>query len=204
MRRLLLLASLVAGLSVTAQEEFRHGPRIGLSLATRTAGSALLQWNGLPKLGPILGWSFDAPITSQIHVLIEPMLMSKGSWTRNATWNQNDYITVRYLELPALLKLSLNPDPGGIYLSGGLIYGYALNGRVRSVRDGQEIVDYKYSFKGSNNRSQFNMAVGLGTEGRNTLWELRIQQSITPTSVIVRAQDLVMGLHFTYRLPSKP
>ncbi|HEY0976525.1 MAG TPA: outer membrane beta-barrel protein [Flavobacteriales bacterium] len=197
------LLLLLTGLSLLthAQNEFRHGPRLGLSMATRTAGNALLSWTGLPKFGPIYGWSFDAPITEQIHVLVEPTMMTKGSWTRNSQFNENTYITVRYLELPALLKLSTNPDPQGLFLSGGVIFGYAMGGKFKNVRDGQVTQEFKYNFEGTNNRSQWNIALGLGSEKKNWMYELRIQQSVTPLSPLVRGQDLVVGLHLTYRLP---
>lgn len=201
MRYSLLLLALIVGLAGSAQLQLRHGPRLGLSMASRSAGGQLLQWTGLPKFGPIYGWSFDVPISDQIHVLVEPMMMTKGSWTRNAQWNTNDYITMRYLELPVLMKLSTNPDPQGLFLSGGMIYGYAMGGRYRQVRDGQTVIDNKYDFSGSSNRSQWNVALGLGYEKRNLMWEMRIQQSITPLTPFVRAQDLVVGFHFTWRLP---
>lgn len=191
------------GLALTtlAQTDFRHGPRLGLSMASRTAPGTLLAWSGLPKFGPIYGWSFDIPITNQIHVLTEPMMMSKGSWTRNAQFNDNSWITMRYLELPVLLKLSTNPDPQGLYLSGGFIFGYAMGGRYKNERDGQVIMDVKYSMQGARNREQWNVALGLGSEKNNWMWELRAQQSVTPLTPYARAQDLVFGFHLTYRLP---
>lgn len=201
MRHHLLLAAVLTTFTTFGQMQFRHGPRVGLSMASRTVGGQLLRWTGLPKFGPLYGWSFDVPISDQIHVLVEPMMMSKGSWTRNAQWNMNDYVTVRYLELPVLLKLSTNPDPQGMFLTGGFIYGYAMGGRFRQMRDGQEVMDIKYNFAGSSNRSQWNVALGLGHEKRNFMWELRVQQSITPLNPLVRGQDLVVGFHFTYRLP---
>ncbi|HEX2618013.1 MAG TPA: porin family protein [Flavobacteriales bacterium] len=197
----LLLSALIPAL-LHAQTDVRMGPRLGLALATQTAGGQLFSNGGLPKLGPIIGWSFDLPWTNQFHFLVEPMWMSKGSWTRNATLKTNTFITLNYLELPVMLKLSTNPDPQGTFLAAGLIYGYWMGGRVRTTEDGSTITDIKYNVSDPDTkRGQWSVAVGLGREHNNWMWEVRAQTSITPFSELVRVQNAVLGIHLTWRLP---
>lgn len=198
-RTFLLLFMLITGLHVSAQQ-VRQGPRFGLAVATQTSGQ-LLQWNGLPKLGPILGYSWDIPYTSQVGILIEPMIMSKGSWTQNAQQKLNTFITFRYLELPVMLKLDLDTAKNGYFLTGGVIYGYWVHGRLRQLQNGQEIQDITYDLsQPSVRRSQWSLAVGLGRASDRWSWELRAQTSVTPFDKVQRVQNLVFGLHFTHRL----
>ena len=181
--------------------QMRHGPRLGLAIATQTAGQ-FLQWQGLPKFGPIVGWSFDIPYTHQIGFRLEPMVMSKGSWTRNAQLNTNSFVTLRYLELPVLLRLDLDTARGGFFMTGGAVYGYWLSGRLRTTVNGEETQNIKYDLAQPNvNRSQWSIAVGLGQQGKKWSWELRGQSSITPFDKLIRSQNLVFGLHVTYWLP---
>ena len=198
MRRQSLLITLLAPLILSAQ--VRQGPRFGLAVATQTAGQ-FLQWQGLPKLGPILGWSWEIPYTHQVGILIEPMIMSKGSWIQNAPLKTNTFTTLRYLELPMMLKLDLDTARNGTFLTGGIIYGYWIYGRTRVTQSGTELSDVTYNLSQPNvRRSQWSVAVGLGRAAERWSWELRAQTSVTPFDRFIRSQNLVFGLHFTYRL----
>lgn len=200
MRPRTLLFTLI--LPFVASAQVRQGPRLGLAVATQTAGQ-FLQWQGLPKLGPIVGWSWDIPYTHQVSILVEPMLMSKGSWVQNAVQKTNTFTTLRYIDLPVLLKLDVDTAKGGTYLSGGIIYGYWIYGRTRVTQNGQEISDIKYDLSQPNvRRSQWSVALGLGRAGDRWGWELRAQSSVTPFDRFIRSQNLVVGIHLTYRLPS--
>lgn len=202
-RLTLLLVSGVCSALLNAQS-VRQGPRFGLAVASQTAGQ-FLQWSGLPKLGPIIGYSWEIPYTHQVGILIEPMVMSKGSWTQNPQLQLNTFITFRYLELPVLLKLDMDQADNGYFLTGGVIYGYWIYGRFRQLQDGREVQDIIYDLSGPGvRRSQWSAAVGLGRASDRWSWELRAQTSITPFDRFYggtqRVQNLVFGLHFTYRL----
>ncbi len=198
MRPRLSLAALFLPLLLSAQ--VRQGPRIGLAIATQTAGQ-FLQWQGLPKFGPILGYSWEIPYTHQVGILLEPTIMSKGSWTQNAPLKVNTFITQRYLELPVLLKLDLDTAHNGYFLTGGIIPAYWISGRYRVVQDGTEVQDFRYNLNQPNvRRMQWSLAVGLGNAGERWSWEIRAQSSVTPFDRVVRSQNLVFGIHFTYRL----
>lgn len=200
MRNRTLIFSLALPSLLNAQ--VRQGPRFGLAVATQTAGQ-FLQWQGLPKLGPIVGWSWEVPYTHQVGILIEPMLMSKGSWVQNAPLQTNTFTTLRYLELPVLAKLDVDTTKGGTYLSGGIIYGYWIYGRTRVTQYGQETSDVTYDLSQPNvRRSQWSVALGLGRSGKKWGWELRAQTSVTPFDRLIRSQNLVFGIHLTYRLPT--
>jgi hypothetical protein len=197
--RSLLFATLLPSLLLA---QVRQGPRFGLAVATVNANQ-FLQWQGLPKLGPIAGWSWDIPYTHQLSFLVEPMFMSKGSWIQNAPLKSNTFTTLRYLELPVMLKLDVDTAKGGTYLSGGIIYGYWLSGHVRVTQDGEEISDVKFDLSQPNvRRGQWSLALGLGRSGERWGWELRVQNSVTPFDPVQRTQNLVFGLHFTYKLPT--
>lgn len=198
MRKLLLLTAALPSLLIA---QVRTGPIAGISIATVNAGQ-FLQWTGLPKIGPVLGWKFKMPITSHVGFDLEPMYMSKGSWTRNATTNTNSFVTLRYLELPALIELDLDTVPDGLFLTGGLIYGYWLSGHFRTTQDGKDLVNFDYDLSGPNvRRSQWSVAVGLGRQGERWSWELRGQSSVTPFDALQRTHNLVFSLLVGYRLP---
>lgn len=198
-RRLFTLA-LTIGLVAGAHAQLTHGPRFGLAMATQTAGS-LFSWNGLPKLGPIAGWTFEAPWKRQVFFRVEPMLMSKGSWVRDAATKTNTVITHRFIELPLLVRLDMQAGEGGFFLTGGFVPGYWIFGRVRTTVDGSETLDITFDLSQPNvNRMQWSMLIGFGQQGKRWSWEIRPQQSITPFDRLVRSQNLVFGLHITYRL----
>lgn len=176
----------------------RQGPKLGLAIASQTAGG--FGWSGLPKFGPIVGWSWDLPLTGQMHLLVEPLYVSKGYWTRNAVWDMNTYGTFPYLELQALLKLDLNKaKDDGLFLTAGPIYGYGLRGRVKEFTGGTKTHDYRAQPYPA---SQFSVALGLGTATKRWAYELRAQTSMSPWTPTVRAQNLVISLNLTYRLLS--
>ncbi len=200
--RQLLLPFLVAPLLVVAQPETRSGPRLGVGLATITAGG-LLQWNGLPKVGPLGGWAWEIPWTEQASWLIEPMYITKGSLTQNPQLRSWTSVRLGYLELPVAIKFSLRPDPGGIFLTGSIIGGYWINGRQVVKQDGNVLFDQKYILTGAQSRMQASVGVGLGWDMGKSAFEVRIQQSISPFSTVIRGQNMVAGLHYTYYIPKK-
>ncbi len=198
MRTRTSLTALFIPLLICAQ--VRQGPRIGLAIATQTAGQ-FLQWQGLPKFGPIIGYSWEIPYTHQVGILIEPTIMSKGSWTQNAPLRINTFITQRYLEMPVLLKLDLDTARIGYFLTGGVIPAYWISGRYKVVQDGNVVTDFMYNLNQPNvRRMQWSLAIGLGNAGERWSWELRGQSSVTPFDRVIRAQNLVFGIHLTYRL----
>jgi len=180
----------------------RNGPRAGLSMAT-ISGGQFLNWSGLPKFGPIGGWAWEVKWTNQASFLFEPMYMSKGSLTQDPMLNSWTRVRLGYLELPIMVKLSLDKEPEGIFLTGGLIGGYWINGKQVVKQDGTVLLEQQYALTGAKNREQASVAAGLGWDRKNTAFEVRIQTSVTPFSPVVRGQNLVVGLHFTYYIPKK-
>ncbi|MBL7951534.1 MAG: outer membrane beta-barrel protein [Flavobacteriales bacterium] len=180
----------------------RSGPRLGVGLATISAGQ-ILEWNGLPKVGPLGGWAWEIPWTRQASWLIEPMYITKGSLTQNSQQRVWTSVRLGYLELPVAIKFSLDTMPGGIFLTGSLIGGYWINGRSVVKQDGNVLFDTKYVLTNTRNRQQVSAGIGMGWDMNNSAFEVRIQQSITPFSTVIRGQNLVVGLHYTYYIPKK-
>lgn len=201
MRRLLLISFLVP-LLLQAADEPRNGPRLGVGMATITAGG-LLNWNGLPKVGPLGGWAWEIPWTEQASWLIEPMYITKGSLTQNAQLKTWTSVRLGYIEIPVALKFSLRPDPGGIFLTGSLLGGYWINGKQVVRQDGKVLYDQKYILTNAQGRLQASVGVGLGWDMGTSAFEVRVQQSISPFSTIIRGQNMVAGLHYTYYIPKK-
>lgn len=137
-----LMAILALPLSAMAQES-RNGPKLGLGIGTQVIGS-FFGWSGQPKIGPVAGWSFEAPLTEQVSLLIEPMYIGKGSVTVNPPLKLRSSIALNYLEIPLMVKVSTNPDPQGLFLTGGLMYGYFLHGRIKNFRNGA--LESQYDF----------------------------------------------------------
>ncbi|MCC6839258.1 MAG: PorT family protein [Flavobacteriales bacterium] len=196
-----LLFVLLCPLLMAAQES-RNGPKLGVGIATQTAGQ-FLAWAGLPKVGPVAGWSFEAPITGQVSLLIEPMYIGKGSVTVNSVYKTRTSIALNYLEMPLLLKVSTNPDPQGLYLSGGLMYGYLLFGKQKVFDHGNLVSEIEFSPSGHTNRGQWSAAVGLGQEVGSWLIELRGQSSLNTFDILVRSHNVVYSLQVAWRFPTQ-
>lgn len=199
--------SLAVGLALllpssSSAQESRNGPKVGVGIGTQTLGQ-FLGWSGLPKVGPIVGWSFEAPVTDQISLLIEPMYIGKGSVTVNSQLKTRSSVALNYLEMPLLLKVSTNPDPQGLFLTGGLMYGYLLHGKVKNFRDGQLESSYDFSPAGHTNRGQFSAAIGLGHEIGSWMWELRGQSSLNTFDRVVRSHMVVYSLQVAWRFPTQ-
>ncbi len=181
----------------------RNGPKLGASMAS-ISGSSLLSWSGQPKLGLLSGWSFETPLSQRASLLIEPMLMGKGSRLVNNVQNTRTSVSQLYLEMPLMLKLSFRPDPQGAYLSAGILYGYFLSGRVRSYQNGALLSSYDFS--NSQGNSQWSLALGLGRERGNWLWELRGQSSVRLFNchAYAYAHNMVMSFQAAWRFPHRP
>lgn len=192
-----LAIALLLPFSAAAQES-RNGPKVGIDIGTQTAGQ-FLAWYGLPKLGLIAGWSFEAPITSQVSLLIEPMYIGKGSVSADPVLKTRGSVALNYLELPLMLKVSTNPDPQGLFISGGLMYGYFLFGKIRNYQDGNLVNAYDYSPSNNTNRSQFSAALGIGHEMGHWMWELRGQSSLNTFDAYVRSHNVVFSLQVAWR-----
>lgn len=200
MRHLLLSFALLP--IIASAQATRSGPRLGVGLATISSGQ-ILEWNGLPKAGPLGGWAWEIPWTRQASWLIEPMYITKGSLTQNAQQNVWTSVRLGYLELPVAIKFSMDSLPGGIFLTGSLIGGYWINGRSVVRQNGNVLSDNKYVLTNARNREQVSVGVGLGWDRRLSAFEIRVQQSITPFSTVIRGQNLVVGLHYTYYIPKR-
>ena len=190
-------------ISLHASAQLMTGPRIGLSLATISAGG-VFNWNGLPKPGPIVGWSFEVPWTKQASFLLEPMYTSKGSLTQNAQLRTFTSVRLGYLELPVMFKISTDTVPDGFFLTAGGMFGWWMNGRTVTRQDGNVLFESSYTLEGTTNRSQVSVGIGFGWDRPRSRFELRYQTSITPFSTVLRGQNLVVGLHYTYLLPVAP
>lgn len=200
MKRSLLLFILPVSLLASAQTH--HGPKLGVGMATINV--QLFQWNGLPKFGPIAGYSFDMYLNKQVSVLLEPMYVGKGSLVQNAQVNQWTSTTLNYAEIPLLVKISTNKDEGGLFITGGLVAGYLVSGRVRTTQEGNELFNRPFDLKNNTRRTQFSVAVGMGYQMGRWEIELRGENSITPFDPVVRLQNLLVGLQLCYRFPPRP
>lgn len=199
MRALILLAFF---LPFAGAAQVRTGPRVGVSLSTISAGG-LFNWSGLPMPGPIFGWSFEIPWTAQASFLVEPMYMSKGSLAQNPQLRTFTSVRLGYLEMPVMFKISTDTMPGGFFLTAGGMFGWWMNGRTVTRQDGTVLFESSYRLQGTANRSQVSVGVGFGWDRPKSRFELRYQTSITPFSTVLRGQNVVAGLHYTYLLPTK-
>ena len=129
------------------------------------------------------------------------MAMTKGGVTVNNVLRTRSDVSLLYLEMPLMLKVSLKLELQGTYISGGLMYGYMVRGRVRNFYDGQHVSEEKYSSTAG--RSQLSLGLGFGYEKRNWLLELRGQSSVGIFSRIVSANNVVVSLQLAWRFPER-
>ncbi|MCB0795800.1 MAG: PorT family protein [Flavobacteriales bacterium] len=195
--------ALLIGLATCASGQTHHGPRLGAGISTINAGQ-FFQWTGQAKFGLLAGYSLDNKLNDQISILWELLYASKGSLVRNAQIEQTVRTSLNYVEMPLMLKVSMNKDPQGLFLSAGGIFGYLVNGRQRTTQSGQELSNVEFDLSENNRRAQVLLAIGLGYELDHFEVELRGENSITPFDALLRQQNLTIGLHFTYRFHPKP
>lgn len=196
-----LMAILALPLSAFAQES-RNGPKLGLGIGTQVIGS-FFGWSGQPKIGPVVGWSFEAPVTEQVSLLIEPMYIGKGSVSVNPPLKLRSSIALNYLEIPLMVKVSTNPDPQGLFLTGGLMYGYFLHGRIKNFRNGALESQYDFAPAGTTRRSQFSAGIGLGHEMGHWMYELRAQSSLSMFDLQLRSRNLVYSFQVAWRFATQ-
>ena len=96
MPRLLAIAGLALTLSTTAQNI--HGPRLGGSLATQSAGGLFLNTSNLLP-GFVLGYGVELPMHPQFIIMPELLWMTKGAVVRNPAQLTRSKTALRYLEL---------------------------------------------------------------------------------------------------------
>lgn len=204
----LLLA--FASASVSAQDhsptqpfpEGRNGPRLGVCLATQSAGT-LFQNTSDMLAGPLIGWHFEVPLHWQVSLMPEILWLTKGSVVRNPSLGVRSRSTFRYLEVPLLLKVSTDKQADGMYLLVGPSAGYFLSGRYQSWLNGQENTDVRYNLSENERRFQFSAVLGMGMEGDRWAFDVRAQTSMTPFDRIVRVQNQVYALTVAYRMGGK-
>lgn len=201
MRSLLVTILALAALPFLAQNG-GNGPRLGLDLATQSVGGLFQNTNNL-LVGPQVGWFFDIPVHPQFSIMPEVQFMTKGSVVRNQANQIRDRVTYRYLEVPISVKISTDDKPGGLYLLVGPSLGYYVAGRAQRWVDGQLVYDVKYDLQNTDNRFQFSMLVGMGTEWKRWAFDVRAQTSLTPFSSFTNVQNVVYALTLGYRLPPK-
>jgi len=191
---LLLLAS-----STCLAQDGHHGPRLGVGMANQSVGGLFQNTNDL-LLGPIIGWYVEAPLHPQVSLMPEILWMTKGAVVRNPALGVRARSTLRYVEVPLILKVSLDPSVDGIYLLAGPSFGMFMTGRYQTWLNGQEQFDYRYTLASSERRYQFSGLVGMGMEGPRMAFDVRAQTSLTPFDRYIRVQNVVYALTVAYRL----
>jgi hypothetical protein len=139
----------------------------------------------------------------QFSVMPEILWMTKGAVVRNQAQQTRSTTAFRYLELPVMVKVGTDAKPGGIFLTLGPSMGYYVAGRSRTYYDGELQSDVKYSLEDTDNRFQFSIAVGMGTDMKKTSFEFRAQTSLTPFSSTLQTQNIVYQLTFAWRFLPK-
>ncbi len=200
MWRMFLLSCLLATGSLFAQ----NGPRIGVGLATQSAGG-LFQNTGDLLAGPIIGWHFEAPLHPKFSIMPEILWMTKGAVVRNPAMATRSRATFRYLEMPILAKVMTDQAGDGLYLLAGPTVGYFLSGRYQVWQSGDEIIDSKYNTDSNPNlrRIEFSGLVGMGFQGERWSFDVRAQSSLTPFDRFIRIQNIVYGITLAYRIKPK-
>jgi hypothetical protein len=180
-----------------------HGPRLGLSLATQSVGGLFQNTSDLLP-GIVLGYGAEFELHPQFAIMPELLWLTKGAVVRNQAQLTRSRSAYHYLELPVLVKIGTDAKPGGLFLNIGPSVGYYVSGRYKQWFDGDLQQDTKYELQGSDNRFDFSLAVGMGTDMKKTSFEFRAQSSITPFSSTLQTQNIVYQLTFAWRFLPKP
>lgn len=199
MRAPWLTILLVLGCSATAQ----HGPRIGLGLATQGPGAFRGSTRDMLP-APLFGWCVEAQLHPQVRFAPELLWVTKGAFVRNPAIGSSSILTLRYLEVPLLLRISTDRKADGMFLLAGAGLGWFLKGREQRFLNGQLIWDEPYQLPDLQRRSQFNVVVGMGMEGRRWGFDVRGQSSLGLFDRLVTQQSQVYAITFTYRMGNPP
>lgn len=179
-------------------QEGHHGPRIGLGMATQSAGGLFQSTQDL-LLAPVIGWYVEAPLHPQVSLMPELLWMTKGAVVRNQVQGVRARSTLRYIEVPLLLKVSLDASADGMYLLAGPSFGAFMTGRYQTWLNGEEQYDYRYTLAPNERRYQFSGVLGMGMEGPKMAFDVRAQTSLTPFDRFIRSQNVVYALTVAYR-----
>lgn len=186
-------------LPLVANAQNIHGPRLGMSLATQSAGGLFQNTSNLLP-GAVVGYGLELPMHPQFIIMPELLWMKKGAVVRNQAQLTKSRTSLYYLELPVLVKVSTDAKPGGIFLTIGPSLGYYLAGRYKQWYNGEVKQDIKYDLQNTDNRFQFSAAFGMGTDMKRTSFEFRAQTSLTPFSATLKTQNIVYQLVFAWRI----
>lgn len=201
MRRTLLHLFALLPFAIAAQTG-HMGPRFGPAFATLSAGG-LFQNTGDLMAGPLVGWHFEAPLHPQVSLMPEILYLTKGFANRNPAQAVRNRQTYHYLEVPILIKASLDKNENGIYLLAGPSVGYFLRGRSRTWQENELLWDFKFNTPINGRKLQMSGLVGMGLEGERWAFDVRAMTSVTPFDRIQRLQNVVYALTFAYRIPGK-
>lgn len=177
----------------------RMGPRLGIGLSTQSVGG-LFRNTGNLMPGPLVGWFFDLGLLPQLSFMPEILYMSKGFAFRNPVQQVRTQSRLNYVEVPLLLKIGMDKEPGGMFLLGGPTMGYFLGGTYKQWVDNRLLIDGKYQMPPNGRRFQFSALVGMGMEGERWGFDVRAQTSITPFERFTRIQNVVYAITLAYRM----
>ena len=199
MRTLLWLSLL----SLPSVLHAQHGPRIGFGLATR--GPGVFGGSKADMMpAPLFGWHLEARLHDQVSFMPEALWMTKGSYVRNPALRASTIFTMRYIEVPLLLKISTDRKPNGIFLLAGPGIGWFVQGREQRYLNGEKNYDEPIQLADNERRSQFSVTLGFGFEGRRFAFDARGQSSTGLFDAIVRPQNQVYALTVAYRFNNPP
>ena len=169
-------------MSLVGQSQIFFGGRVGLNMSTLSIQPELIDYNKVsdfvPKLNvniAALGYFEIGPyfalqpefiynrkgLESQIDASLGEDTLITGEW---------DY-SFDYLELPLMIKLSLNSDGFDPFIEFGGYYGYMINAHYEAsayLNDEQILSeDYDFEFENDNlgrsfNRNEYGFKVGVG------------------------------------------
>ncbi|MBK7945499.1 MAG: PorT family protein [Flavobacteriales bacterium] len=210
MRSLVAIAIGLIAQPILAQEnaqqppfpEGKHGPRLGLCLATQSTGGLFSNTTDM-LLGPMVGWHFDVPVHWQVSIMPEVLWLTKGYVVRNPALGVRNKTTFRYLEVPLLVKVSTDKAAEGMFLLFGPSAGYFLSGRTQTWLNGEQNTDFRYDLSQNERRLQFSIVIGMGMDGKRWSFDVRAQTSVTPFDPVARIQNQVYAITAAYRLGGK-
>jgi len=183
----------------------QHGPRAGIGLATRGAGVfGGRQADMLP--GAVLGWHAEAHLHAQVALVPEVLWMTKGVLVREPAQGVSTLLTMRYIEVPVLLKISTDRKPNGLFILAGPGLGWFVRGREQRFLNGQLTFDQPVVLADNERRSQFSITLGFGMEGQRWGFDARGQSSTGLLDPVVRLQNQVYALtvYFRFNNPKPP
>jgi opacity protein-like surface antigen len=162
--KLVLLTTLFLTWNVAAQNSI--GGKLGVNFASWNSDEAFTEGSDQKYMtGTNLGLAFQIGVSDMLSIQPELLLIQKGVRVEefDSRVSSKLLFKLNYLEVPMLVKLSFPVSESlGLFVNAGPSIGYALNGKIIYIEDGDRKEDIDFDDDDGFKRTDISMVLGGG------------------------------------------